>query len=259
MKRSFNYIAITNNPVQARSLVECGIQQIMVDTEILGKDERQGHRDTVISAHSLEDVSKIKRLNLEAEIICRINPYHLLIHEEIDIAVENGADKIMVPMITSFEEYKDIVEMINSRAEIIPLIETPYSFFKVHEILDYTSLNQIHFGLNDLCISLGMKNIFEVLLSVIFQDIFRAINTKSLRLGIGGIGNPQVIQNVSPALLLNHYIKCEANSVILSRNFFSEGYEKDYINQSLQKFEETIKRGYDPSLEDELIRQINEI
>ena len=44
MKWSFNYIAITNDPKQAQNLSECGIQQIMVDTEIMGKVERQGHK-----------------------------------------------------------------------------------------------------------------------------------------------------------------------------------------------------------------------
>ena len=53
MKWSFNYIAITNDPKQAQNLSECGIQQIMVDTEIMGKVERQGHKDTIISDHHL--------------------------------------------------------------------------------------------------------------------------------------------------------------------------------------------------------------
>ena len=259
MKWSFNYIAITNNTEYARDLVECGIQQIMVDTEILGKVERQGHKDTVISAHTLEDVSKIKRLNLKAEIICRINPYHSLIKEEIDIALTNGADKIMVPMITSIREYRNIVDIINSRAEVIPLVETPYSFFKVQEIIDYNLLEQIHFGLNDLCISLGMNNLFEVLLCDTFQKIVTYLKNKPLRIGIGGIGDPLVSQKVSPLLLLNKYLRCGANSVILSRNFFANNNDKDYIKRSLRRFEEIIHRGYDPSLNDELFRQVHEM
>ena len=76
MKWSFNYIAITNDPKQAKNFSECGIQQIMVDTEIIGKVERQGHKDTIISDHSLNDIIALKNLSLEAEIICRINPFH---------------------------------------------------------------------------------------------------------------------------------------------------------------------------------------
>ena len=125
MKWSFNYIAITNDPKQAQNLSECGIQQIMVDTEIMGKVERQGHKDTIISDHSLNDIIAVKNLRLEAEIICRINPFHAETFDEIDIAIRNGADVIMIPMITSMENYQSMVDRIRDRAKVLPLIETP--------------------------------------------------------------------------------------------------------------------------------------
>ena len=259
MSWSFNYIAITNNIEQANLLSDCGIQQIMIDTEILGKVERQGHKDTVISNHSISDVLKLKRLNLAVKIICRINPFNSKTNEEIDLAIEYGADIIMIPMINSLEDYRSIVNTISSRAEVLPLIETPYSFFKVHDIINYSEIKQIHFGLNDLCISLGMRNLFEVLLSETFQNTVSNLNDKSIRIGIGGIGDPQVTQKVDPILLLNTYLKCRASSVILSRNFFESNYNKEYISHSLNRFEEIIVRGYDQSLEEKLSSQVNEM
>lgn len=257
MNWSFNYIAITNDPNQAQNLSECGIQQIMVDTEIMGKVERQGHKDTIISDHSLNDIIAIKNLRLEAEIICRINPFHAETFDEIDIAIRNGADVIMIPMITSMENYQSMVDRIRDRAKVLPLIETPYSFFKLSEILDYAKLTQIHFGLNDLCISLGMKNLFEVLLSQTFQDTVRNLKTRGLTKGIGGIGDPQISQKVSPLALLNRYMKCGSNSVILSRSFFTKSSEKDYIIRSLEIFENSITAGHNSSTDGELIKQVN--
>jgi hypothetical protein len=259
MKWSFNYIAITNNPVHAQTLSECGIQQIMVDTEVMGKIARQGHKDTVISNHTLSDVCKLKALKLGLKIICRINPFHDKIEEELEEAIVNGADMIMIPMITSMDEYRTIVNLIDGRVEIIPLIETPYSFFKLGEILNLSTLQQIHFGLNDLCISLGMKNLFEVLLSQTFQETVKQVKFNSLCLGIGGIGDPQTNQKVSPSALLNHYMKCGANSVILSRNFFDENVDKEYIIRSLEIFEEVIRTGYNPTVEDHLVKQVYEM
>lgn len=257
MNRSFNYIAITNNPEEARILSECGVQQIMIDTEVLGKRERQGHKDTIISDHVLSDVQILKSLNLQSEIICRINPYHKSISKEIDTAISYGADVIMVPMITCIEEYKTIVDCINSRAKVLPLIETPYSFFKLTHICEYTALRQIHFGLNDLCISLQMNNLFEILLSTSFQCIVENLNL-SLK-GIGGIGDPQVPQKVDPILLLNHYLKLGANSVILSRNFFENNFNKSYILNSLTLLENAVTKGYDSSLDSTLKSQINKM
>ena len=202
----------------------------------MGKVERQGHKDTIISDHSLNDIIALKNLNLEAEIICRINPFHNGTIDEIDTAIRNGADVIMIPMITSLENYQSMVDRIQDKAKVLPLIETPYSVFKLSEILDYSDLTQIHFGLNDLCISLGMKNLFEVLLSQTFQDTVRNIKISGLVKGIGGIGDPQISQKVSPLALLNRYMKCGSNSVILSRSFFSKSFEKEYIVRSLEIF-----------------------
>ena len=103
---SFNYIAITNNPILAKIFSDCGIQQIMIDTEIMGKYERQGFKDTIISDHSISDISVLNYLNLDAEIICRINPFHNNIYEEIENIINQGVDKIMIPMITSMDNYK---------------------------------------------------------------------------------------------------------------------------------------------------------
>ena len=256
---SFNYIAITNDIERATTLSDCGVQQIMVDIEIIGKVERQGHKNTVISKHGLSDVLKLKQLNLKSEIICRINPFNIATKMEVDSAIEYGADIIMIPMINSLEDYRSIVNMIGSRAEVLPLIETPYSFFKVHEIISYSEIKQIHFGLNDLCISLGMRNLFEVLLSETFQNIVSNIDVKSMRVGIGGIGDPQVHQKVDALLLLNTYLKCGASSVILSRNFFASNYDQEYIAHSLNRFEEIIDRGYDQNHDEKLFSQVYEM
>ena len=123
MNWSFNYIALTNDPKQAQNLSECGIQQIMVDTEIMGKVERQGHKDTIISDHSLNDIIVLKSLSLEAEIVCRINPFHKGTFDEIDTAIQNGADVIMLPMITSMEDYQSMVDRIHNKAKVLPDVE----------------------------------------------------------------------------------------------------------------------------------------
>ena len=165
----------------------------------------------------------------------------------------------MIPMITSMDNYKSMVDKIDDKVKVIPLIETPYSFFKLSEILEYSLVTQIHFGLNDLCISLGMKNLFEILLSKTFQDIVSNLRTEGMIKGIGGIGNPQISQKVSPLSLLNRYLKYGSNSVILSRSFFSGSLKKEHIVSSLQIFEEYIKIGHDPLLDSDLIKQINEM
>ena len=49
------------NDVQIAGIAEnCGVDWIFIDLEINGKEERQGHLDTVISRHHIDDVKRIK-------------------------------------------------------------------------------------------------------------------------------------------------------------------------------------------------------
>ena len=71
-------ISITNDPAQAREMALAGVDRIMIDLEINGKEARQGHLDTVISRHHISDIDLISEaLNScgKGELMVRINPY----------------------------------------------------------------------------------------------------------------------------------------------------------------------------------------
>jgi hypothetical protein len=51
-----------------------GVDRIFIDLEIIGKKERQGHLDTVISNHSIQDIKKIKSNLKNSKLLVRINP-----------------------------------------------------------------------------------------------------------------------------------------------------------------------------------------
>lgn len=256
MELKFNYIAITNKVEDARVLDQCGIQQIMVDTEILGKEARQFGLNTVINSHRVDDICKIKDAGVKSKVICRINGYHNNIAEEINDAIIAGADILMFPMIQSVENLKVMVEYVNKRVPVVPLIETPYSVFKLREIIDILRPEQIHFGLNDLYISLGMRNLFEVVVSPIFSAAVNYVKGKVKLIGIGGIGDPLIEQRIQPNLLLNEYKLLGSNSVILSRSFFSQGYDENRILKSLHSIENLVKLKCDNSLHNKLILEI---
>jgi hypothetical protein len=240
----FNYIAITNNPKHAKILDYCGVNQIMIDAESIGKSIRQPGNTTVINSHQIKDILLLKNENLHAEIICRINGFHSGSKNEIDLAIEYGTDSIMIPMILNIDNYFEMVSYVNNRCKIIPLIETPYSLFKLDDILTNQMINQIHFGLNDLHISLGMKNLFEVMQSNIFKHIFLYTQSfKNIKIsGFGGIGNPLNNQKIDPILILKKHLNLKSNSVILSRNFFEMGYNSSQIIKALEIFNNEIDK-----------------
>ena len=94
-------IFITNDSDLAVSAQSAGVDRVMVDLEILGKQDRQGHLNTVISNHSLEDVGRIGSVLNVSKLLVRVNPINEQSKLEIDSVIEQGADIIMLPMFKS--------------------------------------------------------------------------------------------------------------------------------------------------------------
>ena len=65
---------ITNKVEEAVSAEQAGIDIIFVDLEINGKKERQGHLDTHIADHKIEDIKLIKSKITKSLILVRVNP-----------------------------------------------------------------------------------------------------------------------------------------------------------------------------------------
>jgi hypothetical protein len=146
----------------------------------------------------------------------------------------------MIPMIENLTEYKKMLDFISGRCKIIPLIETPYSLIKIEEIIDYFPVDQIHFGLNDLSIGFKLNNLFEILFSRFFQNVIDELKNKVDTIGIGGIGSPLYQQLVDPALVIKHIKSIGGNSIIMSRSFFREGYDKKNILEALIRLEKSF-------------------
>ncbi|MDA7676449.1 HpcH/HpaI aldolase/citrate lyase family protein [bacterium] len=206
-----------------------GIDRIMVDIEILGKENRQKHLDTLVSRHKIEDVLVIRSALTKSKLQVRVNPIHKNSKQEIDKVIEYGADKVMLPMFTNCDEVKHFINIVDGRAEIILLLETPQALFRVDDILKLTGIDEIHIGLNDLCIATGMDFMFELLLSDILKLIVDKIKNTGRKVGVGGIS--RIGDGViSAKFILSEYIRLGTNVVILSRGFYS--VNKDIINTS---------------------------
>ena len=93
-----NFIYITNDPFYSSLAQSIGVNTIMIDLERLGKIERQGHLDTVISNHQLSDISIIRDVLSSSQLMVRVNPLNSHSAEEVNEVISRGADRIMLPM-----------------------------------------------------------------------------------------------------------------------------------------------------------------
>lgn len=101
---------ITNDPAVAKIAADAGVDRIFIDMEVLGKAERQGGMDTVQSHHTPEDIAKVRAaIGDQAEIMARVNPLNPNSQTEIDDAIANGADVIMLPMWRTADDLRQLV------------------------------------------------------------------------------------------------------------------------------------------------------
>lgn len=214
---------ITNQPEIAQIAESAGVDRIFVDLEYIGKAKRQCGMDTVQSYHTLDDVKRIADAIRKAELLVRINPIHepsdmyLSSKEEIDRAIENGAQILMLPYFKTVKEAKTFVELVDGRAKTLLLVETPEAVDCIDKILKL-NLDEIFIGLNDLSLGYGMKFMFELLADGTVEDLCHKFKMKGIPYGFGGIAS--LGQGMLPAekIIIEHY-RLGSTCAILSRSF----------------------------------------
>lgn len=214
---------ITNRPEIAQIAESAGVDRIFVDMEYIGKDMRQGGMDTVQSHHTLDDVKKISDAIEEAELLVRINPIHdksdayVSSEEEIDRAIENGAQILMLPYFKMVDEVNTFVELVGGRAKTIPLVETPEAVSCIDEILQL-NIDEIFIGLNDLSLGYGKKFMFELLADGTVEDLCFKFKKRGIPYGFGGIAALGSGMLPAEKIITEHY-RLGSSCVILSRSF----------------------------------------
>lgn len=216
----FIFTTITNDPRVAARADAAGINCIGLDFEIIGKKERQKAPGAWISDHTFEQIGPVREALSHAKLFARTNPLHEQSKEEVERLIEEGVQVLMFPMFRTSREVGQFVELVDGRAEISLLLETPEAMFRVEDICRIDGIHEITAGLNDLHIALGLNNHFEILVSDLFQAFCNAVNTAGIRLGFGTIGrlNNESLA-IPPDLIIAQYPRLNAISARLFRHF----------------------------------------
>ena len=214
---------ITNNPLVAQIAETAGVDRIFVDMEYIGKADRQGGIDTVKNHHTIEDIRVISNAITEADVLVRINPIHeatddyISSEEEINLAIENGAQFLMLPYFKSVNEVSRFLKIVDGRVKTIPLIETPEAVEAIDEILQL-DIDEIFIGLNDLSLGYKKKFMFELLADGTVEKLCYKFKMKGIPYGFGGIAALGEGRLASEQIIAEHY-RLGSSCVILSRSF----------------------------------------
>jgi hypothetical protein len=218
MHTMINFWLITNVREIASFAVQNGADRVFVDLEILGKEARQGHLSTVISRHSLSDVEEIRKVVPAGKLLVRINPVNSKTEEEVNAVIDRGADVIMLPMWRSLSEVKSFVKAVDSRCKTCLLIETVDAVNCLESCAAEEGVSELHVGLNDLHLELGLKFMFELLTNGFLDKAFETLNASGKPFGIGGVARCD--EGLLPAdLILGEHVRLHSTAAILSRTF----------------------------------------
>ncbi len=210
---------IANRPEIAAHAEQAGVDVIFVDMETRGKVERQGHLNTHMAAHTLEDVAAVRAVLGPAELMVRINPPWEGTAAEVDAAIAAGATRLMLPMFHSSREVAAFKAAVAKRVPVTLLVETAAALARMSAILPLLDpKDRVHFGLNDLSIDMKLGFLFEVVAGRLLDGPAALCREAGIAFGFGGVG--RVGQGTLPAdWILGEHARLGSEWVILSRAF----------------------------------------
>jgi 2-keto-3-deoxy-L-rhamnonate aldolase RhmA len=215
---SMRLLYITKDPAVAKVAERAGVDWIFVDMEYRGKSDRQANRDTVISAHTLEDVQAMRKAITTSKLMVRINPWGKWSPDEVEGVVRAGADIVMLPFFTTAAEVAAFIHEVDGRTRTCLLLETMTSIAALDEILAVPGIDFVHIGLNDLHIERGTTFMFEFLADGGVDRIATPLRAAGIPFGFGGMARIGGLVPPAERILAEHF-RLGSTSVILSRSF----------------------------------------
>ena len=130
----------------------------------------------------------------------------------------------MLPMVGPAEEASRFVGLVGGRARVVLLVETSAALAAVGDLAAVPGVDEIHVGLNDLALSLGLASRWQVLAGERLAVAARAVHAAGRRFGFGGIGGVDDDALPIPAdLVYAEYGRLGATAALIARAFPNAG------------------------------------
>jgi hypothetical protein len=193
---------------------EAGIDGIIVDWEVAGKERRQAGADTEINHDTLEDLERVRSW-VDVPVLCRINSPGPMTERELERAIGAGADEVLVPMVRSAHELERVIDAARGRCGVGVLIETVEAVQRVREFASLP-LSRLYVGLNDLAIDRRSSSIFTALVDGTVERVSLAVDGS---FGFGGLTAPDRGQPIPCRLLIGELIRLGSSFSFLRRSY----------------------------------------
>ena len=203
---------------------QAGIHGFIVDWETKDKADRQQGFDTQINKGTLQDLERVRR-GTEQRVICRVNAFGEWTKDEVQSAVQAGADEIFLPMLRTPEQVKRTLDYINGQCDFSILVETLDAVNNAHDLAKLP-LKRVYVGLNDLSIERKLSNIF---ISIIDGTMETIRSTFDCPFGFAGLTIPELGYPIPCRLLIAEMARLDCDFTYLRRSFTRDMVDRDMI------------------------------
>jgi len=207
----------------AQEAERAGVDGFLVDWETRGKTERQSGRDMEINTDTVDDLARLVEA-VNRPVTVRINGLGPDTNHEVELAISNGAKRLMLPMAKSADEVARFLDLVSGRAGTIVQIETQPL---VEAVDDLATLqwDLAYIGLHDLMLSRGAASMWSAVLDGTVEHIFRTLKHRSV-----GFAGATVIGGGHPirfTRILQELARLGARVTFLRRSFRREIQDRD--------------------------------
>lgn len=210
----FSLALFSTDAPTVRQAAAAGVEMIVVDWESRGKQARQAGANTEINSDTPEDLRRV-RAATTATIVCRINQSGDWTAEEVGVALECGADEVLLPMVRTAAEVESLLRIVDGRCKVGILVETTGAAACAAD-LGKLPLSRVYFGLHDFAIDSASTNIF---LPAIDGTIEKTREHFTVPFGFGGLTLPGHGSPIPSTLLLGEMIRLDCSFSFLRRSF----------------------------------------
>ncbi len=217
LSTGFELLLFTLDPAAAARASADGVDGIVVDWESVGKPERQAGADTQIEPGSVDDLAAV-RAATRARVLCRVNGFGSWTPDEVEGAIDAGADELLLPMVRTVEEAAAFVELVGGRCSAGLLVETSAAVDCAPE-LARLPLSRVYVGLNDLAIDRGAASIFSAVVDGTVERIRRAF---PMPFGFGGLTLPELGRPIPCLLLIAEMARLGCDFSFLRRSYHAD-------------------------------------
>lgn len=213
----------TSNVDLASRAEEAGVFSVVVDWEQLGKEKRQAGHDFEINSDTAADACRLAK-KVDLPVTVRVNPIGPHTEEEIEKALDAGAEILMLPQAKELSEVSAFLQLVDSRARTLIQIETQELVDRC-EGLRKMDWDFAHVGLNDLRISRSSSWLWEPVYDGTVQHVCQALEERAVGFAGGTIiGGGDPIPFVH---LLREMARLDCRMCILRRSFKSNLQGRD--------------------------------